>query len=259
MKPLEKLPKEELDRIRLVCFDCDGVTVPEGTRISEKEGRLTVETKQISPELAGKINRLQERFWVVFSSGRSLLYLSRMYEAVFGRKVILQGENGLFTLMEGEVLQLEKLEHSQLETLRRIKLKIRRLAQDNDSVLGFEPKQFLVTVHCSRQIEQIPAFVEEEKGEEEFYVLWSGEAYDINVAYLNKGRGLQKLAARLHLKADEVMAIGNDPNDRQMVTWAGVGITSNRRTMPSARYYTQGLQEAGGEELVDWLLAVYGL
>jgi len=255
MKPLTVLTKEEVDKIKLLCFDCDGVTVPEGTKISEKEGKLLVETTMIKNRLVEKLERLKKRFWLSFSSGRSLLYLTRMYEPLLYERVILQGENGLFALKEGEVFQLELLSNEQLEILRKVKNEIREWGKTNPDVLGFEPKQFLVTVHCRKPLEEIPEIVRR-RGEGRLYSLWSGEAYDINFKFFNKGRGLERLAKRLGLERGEVMAIGNDPNDKEMVEWAGIGITSNRESMSAADYYTLEKQESGGEELIDRLLAL---
>lgn len=254
MKPLDKLTKEKLAGTKLICFDCDGVTVPEGTKIREKGGRLVVETKIIEKRIVEKMERLKKRFWLTFSSGRSLLYLSRMFEPVLYDRVILQAENGLFALIEGNVSQLEELTIGQLKVLRRIKHRIRQFSLRNSDILGFEPKQFLVTVHCKKPLSGIPQIVKEEMGKENLYCLWSGEAYDINFAHLNKGRGLELLCQKLSIAQDEVVAIGNDPNDEEMVGWAGIGVTSNRGTMPVADYYTFKEQELGGEELVDRLL-----
>ncbi|MBL7078060.1 HAD family phosphatase [Candidatus Shapirobacteria bacterium] len=254
MKPLSELTREDLAPLKLLCFDCDGVVVTEGTKISESEGRLVVETKVIESRLVQKLNQLKSKYLLAFSSGRSLLYLTRMFEPLLYDKVIFQAENGLFFLKEGELAQLEKLTLEQLELLKKIKHRIRALGKSNSDILGFEPKQFLVTVHCKKELEIIPQIVKEEAGGQDLYCLWSGEAYDINFAHLNKGRGLEKLCQKLGIGQNEVMAIGNDPNDREMIEWAGIGVTSNKETMGAADYYTLNKQELGGEELVDKLL-----
>jgi len=254
MKPLSELTKEDLAPLKLLCFDCDGVTVPEGSKITESKGKLVVETKLIEDRLVGKINKLKEKYWIVFSSGRSLLYLSRMFEPVLDEKVVLQAEVGLFTLLSGEVLQLDPLNEKQLELLAKIRKRLRKEAKTNPDILGFEPKQFLVTVHCKRQLPIVSQIVKEEAKGENLYCLWSGEAYDINFVHLNKGRGLEKLCEKLGVAQEETLAIGNDSNDREMVEWAGIGITSNPESMKAAEYHTSNKQELGGEELVDKLL-----
>ncbi len=254
MKPLSELTREKIAPLKLLCFDCDGVTVPEGSKITESKGKLVVETKLIEDRLVQKINKLKEKYYIVFSSGRSLLYLSRMFEPVLDEKVILQAEVGLFTLLNGEVLQLDPFTEEQLELLSKIRKRLRKEAKTNPDILGFEPKQFLVTVHCKKELPIIPEIVKEEAGDQDLYCLWSGEAYDINFTHLNKGKGLERLCEKLGIAQSEVLAIGNDSNDREMVEWAGIGVTSNKESMDAADYYTLSKQELGGEELVDQLL-----
>ena len=49
------------------------------------------------------------------------------------------------------------------------------------------------------------------------------------------------------------MAIGNGPNDKDMIDAAGIGVTTEPKTIPSD-FYTTSSQHLGGEELVDILL-----
>ena len=79
MQPLSELTIRDLRNIKLISFDADGVTVERGTQVSEKDNVLTIKTKQITPQLLEKINKLKKYFHVNFSSGRNLLYLNRMF------------------------------------------------------------------------------------------------------------------------------------------------------------------------------------
>jgi hypothetical protein len=47
---------------------------------------------------------------------------------------------------------------------------------------------------------------------------------DVNVAGATKGQTLAGVAATLGISRDEVMAIGDNHNDRDMLEWAGVGV-----------------------------------
>jgi Cof subfamily protein (haloacid dehalogenase superfamily) len=47
---------------------------------------------------------------------------------------------------------------------------------------------------------------------------------DVNAAGTTKGRTLARVAAALGINRDEVLAIGDNHNDRDMLEWAGVGI-----------------------------------
>ncbi len=41
---------------------------------------------------------------------------------------------------------------------------------------------------------------------------------------VSKRRGIQELAQTLHLKREEIMAVGDHFNDREMLEWAGIGV-----------------------------------
>jgi len=259
MKLINQLTKKDIKNIKLLCFDCDGVTVKEGTYIKERNGELVVRTANLSDQMAKKLKQLKKRFFLVFSSGRSLLYVSRMYEKILWDKVVLQAEGGLFTLYQGKVFQLGKFTSHFLEKSFKIKTAIRQLSKTNTNILGFEPKQFLVTVHCQNEEPAIPVLLEKYDPEKEYQCLWSGEAYDIGPKIFNKGTGLRFLVDKMGLKMENVLAVGNDPNDKEMVEWAGVSITTDPKSViKGADFITKKRGVSGGEETVDKLLKLMG-
>lgn len=256
MLPLSNLTKNDVGNIRLLSFDVDGVTIERGTEILEKGSVLTVKTKVISTELVEKLKRLKKYFFVNFTSGRSLLYLARMFAPLLWDKVTLQAENGLFTLLDGQVIQNGRLTPAELEKTEAIRRKIGELAKSDTNIEGFEPKQFMVTVHCAHPDEQIENIVRAVDTEGEFYIYWiSGEAYDIFLKRFNKANALEFLAKNLRASMSEVLAVGNDANDKSLVEKAGIGITTSRGDL-EAHYYTQGKYNLGGEEVVDHLLGI---
>lgn len=66
---------------------------------------------------------------------------------------------------------------------------------------------------------------------------------DVNSAGTNKGTGLAELAARLGVHRTEVMAVGDNYNDREMLEWAGTGVVMGNAA--------PGLRAAGLEETTD--------
>lgn len=66
---------------------------------------------------------------------------------------------------------------------------------------------------------------------------------DVNSAGTNKGTGLAELAARLGVHRTEVMAVGDNYNDREMLEWAGTGVVMGNAA--------PGLRAAGLEETVS--------
>ncbi len=256
MKPLSQLTQEEVKNIKLISFDVDGVTVERGTEIIEKDNVLTVQTKQISPGLLEKISRLKKYACVNFSSGRNLLYLARMFGPALWERASIQGENGLFTLIDGQVIQNSPLAAGELEKLEKIRREIGELAKTDKNIRGFEPKQFMVSVRCLKEDRQVIDIVRRIDTNNEFNVLWiSNETHDIFLKRFNKGTGLEFLCSRLRLEKSQVLAVGNDPNDAPMLEAAGVSVTTDSQKI-EADFYTEGKFELGGEEVVDHILGL---
>lgn len=257
MKSLSELTKSDIADIRLVCFDCDGVTVKRGTEIDEDTGRekvyLKIKTNILAEPMRKKLELLKKRFHVTFSSGRSLIYLEMMYGKILWEKASLQGENGIFTLIDGQVLQHEFFDPETLKTIQKIKNEIRRLDQENADISGFEPKQFLISVHCCREVKDVYDVVKRFDRKDEFYCWWNGEAFDISLKRINKGTGLKHLADYLKVPYEQTMAIGNGINDKDMIDAAGIGVTTDPENL-KADFHTSGKLHLGGEELIDKLL-----
>lgn len=254
MKPLSALTKEEIQNIKLVSFDADGVTVERGTEILEKDNVLTVKTKQISNSLLEKINRLKKYVHINISSGRTLLYLNRMFGPVLWERTSIQAENGIFTLINGQVLQESPLTNGELEKMEQMRKEIRKLSETNKNIHGLDPKQFMVSVRCGQEDERINDIVRRVDTNNEFNNLWiSNENHDIFLKRFNKGVGLEFLRNRLNLQKDEVLAVGNDPNDKEMLEIAGISITTDPENV-QADFQTEGKYELGGDEVVDRLL-----
>lgn len=258
IKPLTQLEAGDIKDIKLVCFDCDGVTVKKGTDISETETTLTVKTNLLEPRVLEKLKKLKKYFHVNFSSGRSLMYLDRMYGKVLWDNASLQGENGIFTLINGEVIQHLKFDRKTLEIMNNIKVDLRDLANHNSKARGFEPKQFLITLHAWEAIDEVEQIVRKYDPQEDFYVWWNGEAYDIGLKILNKGTALKNLTKLLGIDISQTIAIGNGPNDKDMVVAAGIGVTADQKGLDTAHFYTTKSEELGGEELIDRLLELKG-
>lgn len=253
MKPITELTKKDIKDLKIICFDCDGVTIKRGTEIEETETTLNVKTHNLSEELLGKIIPLKERFHVNFSSGRSLLYLDKMFGKVLWDNASLTGEIGIFTLINGQVIQHEKFDRETLEKINQMKVAIRELSKRNKDIRGFEPKQFLITVHAWKEVPEIEEIRKKYDTKDEFYNWWNGEAYDIGLKRLNKGTGLKRLAEYLRVDISQTLAIGNGPNDVDMVQTAGISVTTDPKELP-ADFYTTGKLHLGGEELVNKLL-----
>lgn len=260
MQPLSALNKEVLKDIKVVSFDVDGVLIQKGTDIEEVDNSfstfLKVRTKKITPELIDKIIRLKKYLHINVSSGRNLLYLIETFDPILWDRASLQGENGLFTLIGGKVIQHGSLSFEELEFLRTIKNQIHNQMKTNKNIRGFEPKQFLISVHCFKEEPAIEEMVRALDIKGEFGVKWSSEAYNIFPKRISKGTGLMELSKILKVNLSQILVVGNDPNDKEAAEGPGVSVTTSPDTL-TADYFTESALELGGESLVNQLLKIY--
>ena len=247
----KKIPKEELDRIKLLVLDTDGVTIKRGTKIIEKDSEeywsAEIKTSKISRELADMIKKLEERgLLVMISSGRSLVYLQSMYSRILGDGTILQAENGNLSMVGGKIIQHFDYSQKYFEKISRIKERIKKLP-----ISGFEPKQFILTVHSPKEFGEVYKIVEEEDPEEELRVMWNGEAFDIQKKEISKGEGLKKIVD--YMKIDDlVMAIGDRINDKELLDVADIGVSADKGNLKE-EYWTTG-EKMPGEQLIKYLI-----
>ncbi len=252
MKHLSELTKEDIRNIKIVCFDVDGVTIKKGTEISEKGSELWIKTSPLEDHILQKMIALKKYFHVTINSGRSTMYLTKVFQEVLWGNASIIGEIGIFTVRDGEMKQSSQLDEYELGVLRNIMIELKKIALTSDKVRGFEPKQFLITLHCFEAIPAIDEIVKKYDTKGTFYCWWNGEAYDIAPHRFNKGVGLKTLAESLSLSLDNCIAVGNGINDRDMTEMAGIGVTTNKEKL-EADYFIDD-EHLGGEFLMDKLL-----
>lgn len=258
MKPITKLQPEDVKNLKLVCFDVDGVTIEKGTEIKEVETKetstLTVKTHVLSDEVLKKMLLLKSKVIVAISSGRSSMYLTDVYAELLWTNAALISENGIFTLLNGELIQMERFDIETLRTIRNIYVDLKEL-ENHKYFRAFEPKQFLITLHAYKEIKEVYKIVKKHDKQDKFYCWWNGEAFDIAPRHLNKGTGLKNLCKHLKIDLKDTMAIGNGINDKNMTDAAGIGVTTEPKVLKSD-FYTTGAQHLGGVELIDKLLGL---
>ncbi len=246
----KKIPN--VRRIKLLVLDSDGVCMPRGTKIKEKEGRdrfeIEMRTNTITPDFSSKLASLSRRIQVVVSSGRTLLYLRSMY----GRfsTVDIMAENGSIFLKDNKkIISLFEPDDSYLVKIAKIREEMKKLP------VTFEPKQFILTAHSEEEHKEVYEIVKKYDPQGALRVMWNGEAFDIQDKSISKGAGLKKLMELQGLSPREVVAIGDRVNDREMVELAGIGVSADQKVLP-AEYFTVG-EGLPGEQLVDYLLAEF--
>jgi len=259
MKNIKEITKEELEQIKVVTFDIDGVIAPTGTiikeTISEDSIDLYMESKKLSPEFMKNLQKLAKYVRLNFSSGRNILYLKTLVNEIFDERTILQAENGNITWLDNKITH-PIYPDEYFNKLRDIKERIKELKKSDKGIRGFEPKLLILTVHCD-QMEEVPNLVKEMDKENNLYCLWTNEGYDIGNKEMSKGQAIVNLAKGLKIKPKQIMTTGNNYNDREMLE-IGRGVTVEPERVKAEYFIEAEGEKLGGELLVDFLLEYYG-
>lgn len=222
MKPLYELSKEDLAPIKLIVFDVDGVLVPRGTKIQQDGNILTLETKKIAQRQIDQIIELCDLgFYINIASGRSLTMLMEMFRPILDY-VSLTFENGSASWAGGNIIQ-------HVNSYRYFGSLYKKLSDLSDEAIkGFEPKEHIITLHAYNRIPDIDYLIPELE-RQKVYTIWNGEAYDFGVIdKQTKAVGLQAIMNVLKIKRHNVLAIGDNLNDKEMLSMAGVAVTADK-------------------------------
>src|SRR3989338_6676654 len=172
MLPLSQFSKKELQPIKMIVFDVDGVLVPRGTKIKQVGNTTTLDTKVIHEKQIRQIKEIYEAgFLINISSGRGLYMLQEMFRGILPF-VSLTYENGSATWYKGKIYQ----HINSFKYLQDIFPKLRQVT--NKNIKGFEPKEFIITIHCKKRVKEIEKILKKYKN---LYTVWNGEAYDIGI------------------------------------------------------------------------------
>ena len=252
MKDIKEITKEELSVIKLVVFDIDGVVIPVGTELRENEDgtEFYMKSNQLSREFIENLKKLKKYVKIGFSSGRNILYLKSLVNEILDNQIILQAENGNITWIDN------KIDHSNcsdeyFSQLKDLKEKIKEMKKIDERIRGFEPKMFILTIHCD-EIKEIPNLVRE-ISKDDLYCFWTNEGYDIGSKEMSKGIAINKLADRLNIEPKQIMTTGNNYNDADMLQ-IGKGVTVNSERVDAEYSIKPEPEKLGGELLVEFLL-----
>lgn len=256
MKNLNEITREELESIKVITFDIDGVIIPTGTELRENQDgtELYMKSKQLSPRFIKNLKKLKKYVKLNFSSGRNILYLKSLVNEIFDQGVIIQAENGNLTWFGGRIIH-PTYPTSYFNKLRDIKERIKSMMAIDKRIRGFEPKMFILTPHCD-QMEEIPNLVKEMDPENELYCLWTNEGYDIGSRSMDKGKGILNLAKRLNIDPKQIMITGNNYNDAEMLQF-GKGVSVEPSRVQAEYFIEHKPGELGGELLAEFLLKYY--
>jgi len=236
MKHISELSWKDLQPIKLIVFDVDGVLVRRGTKIKTEGNFTSFETKKIHPTQIEQMRLLREKgYFLNINSGRGLYMLQEMFREVLPF-TSLTYENGSSSWDKGDIYQ----HVNSFNELKGVMPRLREITHKN--IKGYEPKEFIITVHCEDRVSGIEKLLTEYK---DLYCLWNGEAYDIGIKEIQtKGVGVKRMTKIYGLNKENVMAIGDNYNDRELLENAGLKVTADSSRLPGDFYV-----ELSGERL----------
>lgn len=252
MKPLNEFLKKDLKKIKMIVFDVDGVLVPRGTKIKQVGNTTTLETKVIHEKQIGQIKKLYDMgFLINISSGRGLYMLQEMFRGILPF-VSLTYENGSATWYKGKVYQhVNSFEHT-----KDIFPKLKKVVNNNKKVKGFEPKEFIITIHCNEKVKAIEEIVKKEGG---LVTVWNGEAYDILInKKQTKAVGLRHAMEIFKLNKGNVMAIGDNYNDQELLKESGMPISADKSRVKGKFYVPLNGEFLPADVLMQKIISLIG-
>lgn len=234
----------------MIVFDVDGVLVPRGTKIKQVGNMTTFNTKVIAKKQIEQIQALNKKgFLINISSGRGLYMMQEMFRGILPF-VSLTYECGSATWYKGKIYQ----HVNSFERLRSVFPKLKQVASKNKNVKGFEPKEFIITVHCTKRIKEIEETVKKEKG---LCTHWNGEAYDVLIKKdQTKAVGLRHVMKIFKLKKKNVMAIGDNYNDHELLQASGIPISADKSRIKGKFYVSLQGKFLPADKLMQKILSL---
>lgn len=252
MGPISEITAIDIKNIKLIAFDSDGVLVKKGTEIIQSTGFYSQKTNIVDPQVITKLNELKKYFHIVINSGRSSFYLTQIYQDILWDNITLISEIGVFLTGGGYMVQTNYLDKYELETTIKIRSELSKLI-GNSRVAGFEPKQFLTTLHCHESVPEVDEIVKNCDPENRFYCWWNQEAYDINSKKFTKFLALNKLLSLKNLLPENIITVGNGINDSDLTAKKSINISTDSKNLQTDDYFADG-EDLGGLAVINHLL-----
>ena len=252
MKPLSEISKEDIKNIKMIVLDVDGVLVPRGTKIKQVGNTTTLQTKIIAEKQIEQIRELNEMgFLINISSGRGLYMLQEMFREILPF-VSLTYECGSATWYQGKIYQ----HINSFEKTKNIFPELKKVALKNKNIKGFEPKEFIITIHCKKPDKEIEKVVKKDEG---LVTLWNGEAYDILIKKdQTKALGLKHVMEIFKLNKENVIAIGDNYNDQELLEESGMPISADKTRVQGKFYVSLRGKFLPADELMQKVLELRG-
>ena len=162
--------------------------------------------------------------------------------------VSLTYENGSATWNKGKIYQ----HVNSFKYLKNVFFKLKSVR--NQNIKGFEPKEFIITIHCKKRIKKIENIVSREK---KLYSIWNNEAYDIGIKKVQtKSIGLKAFMKILKLKKKNMLAIGDNYNDKELLESAGLTISADKSRLNGDFFIPLNKKNLPANQLMSRIISV---
>lgn len=201
-----------------------------GVLVTLVSGRLVSSMKELAQKLDIRIPIISSNGAVIFDlrSGNKLFFrpipvataktVLAYLEDHLPRDLLVNHENGFYINRHNSLLHIPDPSPWVRERLARCTV-VDRLADG----VHFDP----LKISILEETERIPETVDRlAKGFGAVLNIYASSEFsiDLNASQVSKGQTLARLAARLGIRREEIMAAGNAENDLDMIQFAGVGV-----------------------------------
>ena len=203
--------------IKLIVFDLDNTLAPLGAPIAPAD-------------LMSLQNIEKDRVRVAVCSGKPLYYLCGFFRQAALQYPILIGENGAVVQTGVDLppanYSFVNADAASANALRSLRLAIQEAFPD----LWFQPNEVMLTPFPRNktefnQIADILAAHPEELAHVDVYR--HVDSFDILPKGITKASGIRHIARMLNITPDEILTVGDGPNDYPMFEYAGTSIGIN--------------------------------
>jgi len=107
-------------------------------------------------------------------------------------------------------------------------------------------------VHCKKRVKKIENIISKER---KLYAIWNNEAYDIGIKKVQtKSIGLKAFIKILKLKRKNILAIGDNYNDKELLQSAGLTITADKSILDGDFYIPLNNKDLPAEQLMSRII-----
>jgi Cof subfamily protein (haloacid dehalogenase superfamily) len=260
-------------RIRLIAADLDGTLMGESLRFSTRvravlrqvkaQGvKFTIATGRIFAEALPFARQLDITAPLVCSQGgyiRALDSPDPLYEATMplglAREAIRLSRRAAWHLhiYVDDVAYVERPWRSEEEYRRLLGMEVRRVP-DLLAFLCQSPAKFLIITDEAEEATELDEELRARFADQLRIVRSHRTLVEGNPLEASKGQGLARLAARLGISQQAIMAIGDQDNDADIVAWAGLGVAMGNASpgvKAVADYVAPPVEEDGAAEAIE--------